>query len=109
MKFLILFTYTSLLAACATLTPAQTSAINATETALAQQIPAKDLPYVQAAEVIYSAYQGQPIPASSISTGNTQVNSVLQKVTTTAPVVAGDISVLQQLDAAFSKPVTSGT
>lgn len=87
----------------------QTSAIAATDKALQDQLPKNSLPYLQAAETIYAAYQGFTIPQSSIQTGNPKVDAVLQKATTEATVVPGDVATIKNLVAAFSTtkvPVT---
>lgn len=82
-------------------TTAQDSAIQATDSQLQKQLPSNALPYLQAAEFIYAAYQGQTLPASSIKTGNSKVDSVLQKATTALPVAAQDVSTIKQLEQSF--------
>lgn len=88
-------------AACASLTPAQKTAISQTDTALKAQLPPNAQPYLYAAEAIYAAYEGLTIPPSSIDTGNAKVDAVLQTATTAAPVVKQDLTTLQNLVDSF--------
>jgi hypothetical protein len=103
-----------LLAGCSTLTPAQTSALTTTGVTLAAAIAGASGPKtnaditagLDAASVIYSSYQGQSIPASSIDTGITAVDNVLQAYTGKNPVTAGDIATISQLIGAFTDKST---
>ena len=54
----------------------------------------------QAANVIYAAYEGQAIPASSINTGSAKVDAALKKVTALdTPVTRADVAAIAALAA----------
>jgi hypothetical protein len=80
--------------ACSTTQVQQTAAIVQSGASIAAQLDPQLVPFLQGAQAIYSAYQGQTIPASSIDTGNAKVDAVLQKATTSAPVVAQDVKTI---------------
>jgi hypothetical protein len=111
---LTIFACAATLGGCTSLTPQQSTALTATASALESALSgtkgtADITAGLDAAQVIYQAYQGQTIPASSISTGVQAVDNVLQSYTGSTPVTAADVATISNVIAAFTAPKVTPT